>query len=72
MQSHRLAVDVSLAEVVLVAEVRPVDGARLVTATVALLAHLHDPLLDLITILAVEQDLRLHRLRDTPPLQIIY
>lgn len=62
-----LAVDVTLAEVELVAEVRPVDGARLVAAAVALLAHLHDPLLDLLAIRAVEQCLRLHRLRDPPP-----
>ena len=62
-----MAVDVTLAEVELVAEVRPVDGARLVAAAVALLAHLHDPLLDLLAIRAVEQCLRLHRLRDPPP-----
>jgi len=48
------AVDVTLAEVVLVAEVRSVDGARLVTVTLALLAHLQDLLLDLITLLAAE------------------
>ena len=54
LQSHLWAVDVTLAEVVLVAEVRSVDGARLVTVTLALLAHLQDLLLDLITLLAAE------------------
>ena len=53
-QSHLWAVDVTLTEVELVAEVRPVDGAWLVTATVALLAHLQDPLLDLLAVLAAE------------------
>ena len=54
ISSYLWAVDISLAEVVLVAEVRPVDGARLVTVTFALLAHLQDLLLDLITLLAAE------------------
>ena len=48
------AVDISLAEVVLVAEVRPVDGACFVTPALALLAHLQDPLLNLLTLFAAE------------------